>query len=200
MLFECIYCDKIKGIWAILRYTQHPSTSFQRTCFPESPRNCPSGIVASEKCITGCWDPFKCWILSPCCSLCLQRGLYTQHAKGRTPPYVLPFTARTCVIVFPLSWKDPRHLCGDSCYSGSVVSVLTSPSLVRSHIQSSALPSSISCSITIPPLVLFLSLSSNDAQCDMARAGRQRCWIWTELCTYYIKNLVFVTFHNKMHL
>lgn len=152
MLSKFIYCDKLMGIWEILRYTQHSSTSFQRMCIPESLRNCPSRNVASEKCITVCWDPFKCWILPHCCSLCLQSGLYTQHAKGRTPPYLLPFTARAWVRAFPLSWKDPRHLCGDSCYTGSVClgSSLPPPSLVLSHIQSSALPPSISCSITIP--------------------------------------------------
>lgn len=159
MLSECIYCDKLKGIWEILRDTQHPSTSFQRTCIPESLRNCPSRNVASEKCITGCWDPFKCWILPPCCSLCLQSGLYSQHAKGRTPPYLLPFTASAWVRAFPLSWKDPRHLRGNSFYTGSVClgSSLPPPFLALSHTIFSP-PSSISCSITIPPLVLFLSL------------------------------------------
>ncbi len=178
---------------------------------PESLRNCPSGNVASEKCITGCLDPFKCWILPPAVhSVC--RADYTPSMqKGEHPrmSYLSPPVRAWELFRFHgetlgISVAIPATL-------AQCISVLPylQPPLVSSYIQSSARPSSIYCSITIPHWSslssLSLSLSSNDAHCNTARADRQCRWIWTVvayLCESFasIQNLVFVTFHNTICL
>lgn len=138
-------------------YTQHPSTSFQRTCFPESLRNCPSGNVASEKCITRCWDPFKCWILPLLFTLSAERIIHPA-CKRENAPVCLTFhrpCVRESVSAFmerPSAslWRFLLHWLSVSRF------FLTPP--VLSHIQSSARPSSIYRSNTSPTGPLPLSL------------------------------------------
>lgn len=196
MLSECIYCDKLKGIWEILRDTQHPSTSFQRTCIPESLRNCPSRNVASEKCITGCWDPFKCWILPPCCSLCLQSGLYSQHAKGRTPPYLLPFTAS--------AWERFRFHGKTLGISVAIPSTLAQCVSVLRYLP----PFSLSLTYNLQPSLFNLLLYHHPPTGPLPLSPLMMltviwqeligcAWIWTVMYLQY-KNLVFRTFHYNV--
>lgn len=171
-------------------------------------RNCPSGNVASEKCITGCWDPFKCWILRPAVhSVC--RADYTPSMQKRERP-------RMSYLSPPVrAWERFRFHGETLGISVAIPATLAQCISALPYLLSSLPPCSLSHTIFSPPffnlslyhhppLVLFLSLSSNDAHCDTARADRQRRWIWTVPCTYVSLLLpsktVFVTFHNEICL